>query len=340
MIALLTGSCKEEEWLSNNAKHFFYVRNSEVDLPVVVEGNTTSKTFIIYVHGGPEGGAITESTDPVFWGALEAQYAVVYYDQRGIGMSNGNFDDSKLTIEQFVDDLDKIISVVYSRYGDDISLFLLGGSWGGYVGTAYITNPTYQSKLKGWIEIGGGHNLALIGNALPAHIKKIAEQQISKGISVEEWQKHIDFVNEYDTTANDFKNWLSLIQKYSPITDQLTSDGEIHFLDTKVKIPKSVNLLTILANDYINQPGAKLLGKYYNTSLTGKLSTVTLPSRFFWGEYDCVSPPVLAYDAYDNIGTSPQHKKVVVFKNADHTIFLTKPTELLNEIFSFINLYK
>ena len=145
-FALLLFSCKKETMLSLEVSHHFYVRNNNVDLPVLVEGNTASKTFVVYIHGGPEDGAIAESTNPTFWGKLEESYAMDYYGQRGIGMSNGNFDERALTIEQYVEDLDKILTVLKSRYGSDIGIFLLGGSWEDML--ELLTLPHQTTKQK------------------------------------------------------------------------------------------------------------------------------------------------------------------------------------------------
>jgi pimeloyl-ACP methyl ester carboxylesterase len=333
-------SCKKEEVSGPNVNHFFTVRNNGADLPVLVKGNTSGKTFLIYIHGGPETGAIAESNEPGFWEKLREKYAMVYYDQRGIGMSNGNFDESTLTIEQYVDDLDKIISVLKNRYGNEIGVFLLGGSWGGYVGTAYISTANYQSKLKGWIEIGGAHNMQLIWKELPKQITHIARQQLSRHASVEEWNSLLHFSANFDTTAYTFDNWLNLIGQYTHITELLEKDRELDQRKVHVKVPVGVNVFTLWANDNINKTGIKLLKKYYNTSLTPRLSTVMLPCRFFWGQYDCASPPALAYDAYNTIGTPLKDKKVIIFDNAEHTILLTKPNELLHEIYLFVDAYQ
>lgn len=333
-------SCEEEKLFADNARHHFYVRNNKCDLAVSVQGKTNSKTFIVFIHGGPEVGAIAESDDSEFWNKLEEQYAIVYYDQRGMGMSNGNFDELTLTVEQSVNDLDKIILVLKDRYGEDISVFLLGGSWGGYLGTAYITTSDYQNKIKGWIEIGGAHNMKLIQSQNPQLIKQTASQQINKNKSVRKWEALLSFADVYDTTDIGFDNWLILNQKYAQIVELLEKDGELKLRKTKINIPGEINIVSLWANDNVNKTGLKLLKKYYNTSLSARLKIVTIPCRFFWGEYDFAVSPALAFDAYTNISTPPKNKEVKIFKNAEHTILLTKPYELLHEIEAFVESYR
>ena len=56
---LLSGSCQKEEiTLSDNAKDHFFLKSDGAEMPVWVEGNTESKTLVIFLHGGPGGSSI------------------------------------------------------------------------------------------------------------------------------------------------------------------------------------------------------------------------------------------------------------------------------------------
>ena len=124
------------------------------DLPVWVKGNTASKTIIVYLHGGPGGGGSfgsSEFLNSEFVEAVTEKYAMVFFDQRGSGSSQGHYDKSLMTEAQFVEDLDKLVILLQNKYGSDINVFLYGVSWGGYLGTAYLVTGENQNKIKGWI---------------------------------------------------------------------------------------------------------------------------------------------------------------------------------------------
>ncbi|MGA9521883.1 MAG: alpha/beta fold hydrolase [Myxococcaceae bacterium] len=66
---------------------------------------------------------------------LEQRYAVVYWDQRGSGTSQGDVDPSTLSMEQFIEDTDRVLETLAMRYSPR-SIFLVGHSWGGSLGSA------------------------------------------------------------------------------------------------------------------------------------------------------------------------------------------------------------
>ena len=47
---------------------------------------------------------------------LESSYATVFWDQRASGSSQGNSQNSLLTLPQFVEDLDKLVDLISHKY--------------------------------------------------------------------------------------------------------------------------------------------------------------------------------------------------------------------------------
>ena len=161
VIIILLGSCQKEQFSnSENAKDHFFLKNEGAEMPVWVEGNTNSKTFVIFLHGGPGGSSIGYNELGVF-DYLEQNYAVVYWDQRCAGAAQGNCNPDNLNVARYTEDLDQLITVLRYRYGNDIGIFLLGDSWGGTLATAFITTGNLQEKIKGTIITVGVHNFPL-----------------------------------------------------------------------------------------------------------------------------------------------------------------------------------
>jgi pimeloyl-ACP methyl ester carboxylesterase len=59
------------------------------------------------------------------------------------------------------DDLKKVILVLKTRYGKDISVFLYAHSFGGALSAAFLTTDNNQTMVKGWIDVDGAHNFPL-----------------------------------------------------------------------------------------------------------------------------------------------------------------------------------
>lgn len=92
-------------------------------------GNPNDQTLIV-LHGGPGGDyrSLRRLQD-----LAEDGYEVVFYDQRGSGLSPRVGAD-ELTIAQFVDDLDAIVDA----YSDGAPVVLVGHSWGAMLAALYM----------------------------------------------------------------------------------------------------------------------------------------------------------------------------------------------------------
>jgi proline iminopeptidase len=88
-----------------------------------------SNPVVIVVHGGP--GA--DYRYLLNLQALSDEYYVVFYDQRGSGLSP-RVDPSELTLDSSIEDLDRIVE----HYGNGEPVNLVGHSWGGALVTAYV----------------------------------------------------------------------------------------------------------------------------------------------------------------------------------------------------------
>jgi proline iminopeptidase len=101
-------------------------------------GNDSSEVLII-VHGGP--GQDYKYLLPLK--ELSDQYKVVFYDQRGTGLSP-RVDPAALTLQSSIDDLDRIID--YFAPGKKANI--LGHSWGAMLASGYLgQHPEKVDKI-------------------------------------------------------------------------------------------------------------------------------------------------------------------------------------------------
>jgi proline iminopeptidase len=103
-----------------------------------VFGASNPQTVII-LHGGPGG-----SYKPFLpLKALSDTYKIVFWDQRGSGLSE-RIPNNKLNGEQYLKDLDELVE----KYGGNKGVNLIGHSWGGAFATYYAANfPKKVNKL-------------------------------------------------------------------------------------------------------------------------------------------------------------------------------------------------
>jgi proline iminopeptidase len=106
--------------------------------------------MIVVLHGGPGGdyrsllNCSRFSADGFF---------VVFYDQRGSGLSRRQNKGVYTSTQLFIDDLDAVIK--YYRPKPDQKIILMGHSWGAMLATAYINGHPGEVRGAVLMEPGG-----------------------------------------------------------------------------------------------------------------------------------------------------------------------------------------
>ena len=333
---LLLSSCEKEATLSENMEETFYLRSDGADMPVFVRGNGASKVFILILHGGPGGNGLEYRSAP-YSDLLEKKYGIVYWDQRIQGNSHGHLSKEDITIDNMVEDTYALIKTLKSRYGSDISVFLLGHSWGGMLGTSYLIKNDYQNELKGWIEVDGAHDFPLHTKEAITMIQTLGAQEIAAGNNVAKWQEMIDYVNPLDPD-NLADEQVAKINQFGRDAEPLLS--QIQKGDNAIGIFELFshpnNFITSAVNGL--QLPQSFLKEVISNSLTSELNKITIPTLIQWGRYDVVIPPALATSAYNNIGSSDKYLKV--YENSGHSPMINEPEKFAQDIIDFVDTYK
>jgi proline iminopeptidase len=106
---------------------------------------------IIFLHGGPGGDyrSLLRMAERYDGYSLADEYYMVFWDQRGAGLSQRH-DKDLLTIDVYTDDLNALVN----RYAAGRQVLFIGHSWGGMYATKYINeNP---SRVAGAVLIEPG----------------------------------------------------------------------------------------------------------------------------------------------------------------------------------------
>ena len=136
----------------SHADDTFWVRRAGADLPVWRQGPSDAETLVLMTQGSGASGRFYDWL-PAF-DALEDQVAVVYWDLRGAGVSQGNPAADTLAFHELVDDLALVREAVDDRYAPE-TLVLAGHSLGGGVSLGYLTDPAHQDGVSGYVDVSG-----------------------------------------------------------------------------------------------------------------------------------------------------------------------------------------
>lgn len=292
VLGILSFSCEKMPL----GEDYVFVRHKNADMSVWVKGNKDSGVFVIYLHGGPGGSSFIDIQNDFFSG-IENQYAMVYYDQRGSGNSIGKSDNNLFTLDQFVEDLDVIIEYINTRYSPH-KIILLGHSWGGTLGTAYLLTGENQSKINAWIEVDGGHNLGKAAFEYSRdYVLRFADEKISNG-SDKEKEDWTEVKNYY----SDKQSWRSpdVVIRHSQYVTK--ANGYFYNQSNKEGLV-GINQVLFSETDYL-----ALLSQNYNVikhmdvwhyDFTNRLNKISIPTLLLWGTSDGILPVQLAYEAKD-----------------------------------------
>lgn len=313
----------------------FMLRSNGSDMPLYVKGNTNSGVFILFLHGGPGASGFYDEFGK-FFSDMESRYALVYWEQRGSGISQGNAQKNSINIPQYHQDIDKVLTLLNHLYNKP-KIFLMGHSWGGGLGASYLTYSSDNNfnNIRGWIEIDGLHNVQLSFSKSSQFVVNYAKQQIQQNPN-SEWQAVLDFYAS--KTTNDLL--------YYPNTDQHAkyvqkcggywySKKHNYANLNNIFFSSSTGFDFLSNNNYIHQQSLEsFLQPYIN------LTKIKIPSLILWGRHDGAIPVELAEDAFNNIGTPASDKSVFIFENSAHSPYIEEKLLFNQKVVEFVNKYK
>lgn len=332
-ILFILFSCSKEDNL-NNLNDTLFVRHKNADMPAYIHGNASERVFLIILHGGPGGFGLNHRRATIK-SDIEKEYAVVYFDQRGSGISQGSYSEDDINIDIMAEDVLALAKVIKHKYGNDSKLFLMGHSWGGTLGPATLLKD--QSDFLGWINVDGAHNPKNMYTSYIENFRRVALEQIEIGKNVPYWESIIDLINTVKPTYN--------LDDIGTLNSE-AFEAEIKLRESRIinkeqsldnRVVFKYNLLTLIRN-MIKIQSILDESLFEKTNYTNRLSEITIPSLVLWGKYDMVVPVEFAQEAFDNLGAN--EKELVIFEKSGHSPMFSEPDLFAETVLAFINANK
>lgn len=328
VISVFLWSCQREQ-IGNGTEvsdHFFLFNEGQY-MPVSVRGNVASGKMLLLVHGGP-GGNASVYRDEAMREKVEPEVAVVYWDQRFAGGTQGK--GGPHSLEVFSEDMRKLIQLLKHRYGQEQEIILLGHSWGGFLCPWFLREAANRDMVKGWIQVGGAHDYRLNDSLTREMLLFYGQQELDAGRETEQWQEIVDWCesNGFDSDEEALQ-----LNQFAHTAETLMPDvaaGPFAFPRFKEdRMPLSLYLSNTLATNIrdIDAPTYGIHSESY-------LKDIQTPLLMLWGKYDFVCPPELRLHLQQHVSAS--EKETVIFNASGHSPMMNEPEAFWNVVLNWI----
>ena len=245
------------------------VKINGIDQWLLIRGNDETNPILLYLHGGPGHSLIPFAH--VATDKLVDKFIVVYWDQRGTGLSyNDKIPPETMNISQFIDDTKTVTEYLKKKFGKE-KIYLLGHSWGSMLGT--LTVDKYPEDYVAYIGVGQVVNNKLMMEERDNWLKKTINE--------------LGTANDKKALQSNVYNQVELIAKYG---------GSVHKSDVNTAMimqssPYYPEIFTNLLYDKgyaFTQPLRDSVFPWYN--LVRQVTEIKI-RLFLCGRYDYLTPP-------------------------------------------------
>ena len=280
-----------------------------MDQALLIRGQDRSNPVLLWLHGGP--GTAQMPLAHVTTAALEANFTVVHWDQRGAGLSNPfDFDEDTMSIERFVADAHEVTQLLKDLLEVD-QLMLLGHSWGAMLGARVAAR--YPEDYAAFIGVG-----------LPVSTPRTVELALA-------WVKGQGHLPE--ARLSDFGSHA----RYRELMQIVEAEGGGMGVPVSNVVWNALRAREYSLMDYLRwlrgarRGGRPMWEEYRRQDLIAELPDMPVPIYLISGARDMNTPAQLS-DAWLRMVNATGGKRHVIFEESGHAPFLTEPALFIETV--------
>ena len=307
----------------NGIQESGYVELNGIRQFVQIRGEHQGNPVILMLHGGP--GSPVAFLSSYFQRALEKDFTLVNFDQRGSGRTYYANEEVKLSTQEILSDIDSLVDYLRGRFGQE-KVIVLGHSWGTVLGSIYVKE--HPEKVTAYIGVGQCvSNMEGDTFAAEEAIRRATENGDERTAG-----KISELLDQYSGSTHIAKKFMLTMEirqigapyfhyeGESSIPETLwlgLSSPDMSFVDMRWFLKMSGPFEKFLA---LEEP---LLEDCLTFNLEELGSRYAVPVYYISGEHDWITPTDLVKEYYQTL-EAPE-KEMVVLPNAGHSPFLDDP---------------
>ncbi len=295
------------------------VELGDINQCILIRGNNLSNPILLWLHGGP--GSAQMPVAHYFNGALEKDFIVVHWDQRGAGKSNpGNFDNQTMTFEQFLNDAHQLTQYLKKHFNKE-KIYLIGHSWGTQLGSKLVY--TYPDDYYAYVAV------SQVVNPLLSH--NVSYTWLYKQIEEKGKPKDFKYLEELGTPPftvhQDYVNFAKMVDTYGGGMDV----SMVKLAWIALRAPE------YRLSDYIawfqgaNRGSGPMWKSSLSFNLIQEVPRLLVPVYFFSGRNDYNTPLQLVEEYFEMLD-APKGKQLVRFEKSAHTPFMGEAEKFNREL--------
>ncbi|WP_179298675.1 alpha/beta fold hydrolase [Evansella halocellulosilytica] len=260
---------------------------------ILIRGEDTSNPILLCLHGGPGNAQIGWA--PKYQAALEKDFVVVNWDQRGAGLSyDENISEDSMKIANFVDDAYKLTTYLLDRFNQE-KITVVGHSWGCIIGMHLVHQ--YPELFHRYIGVGQsvhlprGERLSYEFTMDYAKRENVVEaiEELTK-IGVPPYKKMMEGLSTQRKWLNKFGGVVAKDPDFfSKLGKTIRERPEYNEEDlNRLQIGNTFSLTTMWS-------------EVLTVNLLEQVNEVDVPVNFLIGEHDYNTPRTLVEEYYDVI---------------------------------------
>ena len=282
-----------------------FITLGEVQQYLIIRGENVENPVLLMLHGGT-----SETAHFVkFNHALEEDFTVVYWEQRGEGKSYVKGSDSTLlTLERYVEDIHELTQLLKEQFSQD-KIYLLGHSFGTLLGMKTIVK--YPEDYRAYIAVSQVANSITSDNIAYDKLLQVAKGRDFKKL------KNIERVTKENLLTIDFtkrsNDMIMLSLKY----------GGLHYNKSFWNIVKTSMLPILTFKEYRFKDKLKAMTQheerivmFYKELLIDSVIKIDVPIYFMHGVDDLIVNYELTKTYFDKI--EAPYKEFIVFDKSAH----------------------
>lgn len=285
---------------------------------IQIRGEDISNPVILWLHGGPSAAQMPISK---LSQALEKDFIVVHWDQRGAGKSNpDNFDERTMSFEQYLEDTHQLTEYLKQKLCKE-KIYLIGHSWGTKIGITI--SKDYPEDYYAYVGVS----------------QLVSNNQRSQEISYHWLTEKIENNNKKDLLNlkelgkppygdhNTYVKFIKMVDSYGGGMD--IGMAKLAFIALQSKEYRLSDFKRWIVGS--NRGSGPMWSTYNEWDAFKEVPELDIPVYFFSGKNDYNTPLQLVKEYYDTL-IAPEGKKLVTFEDSSHTPFIKEPDKFYKEM--------